>query len=56
MGPVSELRSDAAKIFASIYALFSGVVLITSIGVAGAPVVHRFLHKFHLEAETLRRG
>jgi hypothetical protein len=56
MGPVSELRSDGAKIFASIYALFSGVVFITSIGVAGAPVVHRFLHKFHLEAETLRRG
>lgn len=55
MGPVSELRSDAAKIFASIYALFSGVVFITSIGVAVAPVVHRFLHKFHLESEAPRR-
>jgi hypothetical protein len=56
MGPVSELRSDAAKVFASIYALFSGVVFITSVGVAGAPVVHRFLHRFHLEAKTPRRG
>jgi hypothetical protein len=56
MGPVSELHSDAAKVFASIYALFSGVVFITSIGVIGAPVVHRFLHKFHLEAKTPRRG
>jgi hypothetical protein len=56
MGPVSELRSDAAKVFAAIYALFSGVVFITSIGVIGAPVVHRFLHQFHLEAKTPRRG
>ncbi len=49
MGPVSELRSDAAKLFASGYALFSGVVFITSVGVAGAPLLHRFLHQFHLE-------
>ncbi len=49
MGPVSELRGDAAKIFASAYALFSGVVFITSVGVVGAPILHRFLHQFHLE-------
>jgi hypothetical protein len=55
MGPVGELRSDSAKVFASIYALFSGVVFITSIGVAGAPVVHRFLHRFHLESTPPRR-
>jgi hypothetical protein len=48
MGPVNELHSDAAKLFASVYALFSGVVFITSIGVVGAPIFHRFLHKFHL--------
>lgn len=50
MGPVSELRSDGAKLFASAYALFSGVVFITSVGVVGAPLFHRFLHQFHLEA------
>ncbi len=49
MGPVQELKSDAGKWFASFYALFSGVVFITSAGVLFAPVVHRFLHKFHLD-------
>jgi hypothetical protein len=54
MGPVNELRSDTAKLFASGYALFSGVVFITSIAVIGAPVVHRFLHAFHLERKSTR--
>jgi hypothetical protein len=49
MGPVDELRTGAAKVFASAYALFSGVVFISSIGVIAAPIAHRFLHKFHLE-------
>jgi hypothetical protein len=46
---VSSLQSDAGKIFAGCYALFSGLALLTSIGIFSAPVVHRFLHKFHLE-------
>ena len=50
MGPVNVLHSDAGKWFASFYALFSGVAFITSVGVMFAPVVHRFLHKFHLES------
>jgi hypothetical protein len=49
MGPVNELQTAAGKWFASFYALFSGVVFITTAGVLFAPVVHRFLHKFHLE-------
>jgi hypothetical protein len=49
MGPVDALHSDGAKLFASAYALFSGVVFISAIGVFVAPAVHRFLHKFHLE-------
>ena len=49
MGPVNELHNDTGKWFASFYALFSGVAFITSVGVMFAPVVHRFLHKFHLE-------
>jgi hypothetical protein len=51
MGPVSELRSDAGKIFASVYALYSGVALLTSVGVLVAPALHRMLHRFHIEAE-----
>lgn len=49
MGPVSPLTSEAAKLFASGYALYSGVAFTTSIAVLLAPVAHRFLHKFHLD-------
>jgi hypothetical protein len=48
MGPVNALASDAGKVFASIYALYSGVVLLASVGVLAAPIFHRFLHRFHL--------
>ena len=44
MGPVDHLSSDAAKVFASCYALFSGIVFITSISIVGAPVLHRVRH------------
>ncbi len=49
MGPVSPLASDSAKVFASVYALFSGVVFISSTGILLAPVFHRVLHRFHIE-------
>ncbi len=49
MGPVDQMQSVAAKLFASLYALFSGVAFITAIGLFFAPAFHRFLHTFHLE-------
>jgi len=49
MGPVSPLPSAGAKLFASAYALFSGVVFIASTGLIVAPLAHRFLHRFHIE-------
>jgi hypothetical protein len=49
MGPVGELTSTGAKLFASAYALFSGLVFITVIGVTLAPVLHRVLHEFHID-------
>ena len=49
MGPLTSLQSDAGKLFAGIYAMFSGLAFIVILGVVFAPVVHRFLHKFHLE-------
>lgn len=49
MGPVRELSHDAAKIFASVYALFSGVIFIALMGIILSPVVHRVLHKFHVD-------
>ena len=49
MGPVDDLHSDAAKVFASIYALLCGLVLVTSTGIVFAPILHRLLHSFHLD-------
>lgn len=51
MGPVSELRTTSGKLFASFYALYCGLVLIVAVGVLLAPVLHRFLHRFHLEVD-----
>lgn len=51
MGPVGELKTGGAKIFAGLYALYSGLALITIAGIVLSPVVHRFLHKFHLETQ-----
>lgn len=49
MGPLSPLHSTAGKIFAGLYALFSGIVLVLATGVLLAPIAHRALHDFHLE-------
>ncbi|NPV83777.1 MAG: hypothetical protein HPY46_09400 [Candidatus Aminicenantes bacterium] len=49
MGPFNPLKSSAAKIFASAYALFSGLVFIALVGIVMAPVVHRMLHRFHAD-------
>jgi hypothetical protein len=54
MGPVNPLNSDAAKLFASAYALFSGVVFITATGILLAPIFHWVLHRFHIEQRDLR--
>ena len=51
MGPVDPMHSDTAKLFAGCYAIFSGVAFPTTIGIIAAPIVHRFLHKLHLEAK-----
>ena len=52
MGPVDPLHTVAGKIFASIYALFSGVLFIGLMGIILAPFVHRLLHRFHFEHDT----
>jgi len=50
MGPVDKMETDGGKVFSALYALFSGVAFLTFVGVLFAPVYHRFLHKFHLDA------
>lgn len=49
MGPVDPLPSNAAKIFAGVYALYSGLVFIASAGILVAPVAHRILHRLHMD-------
>ncbi|HEX6792583.1 MAG TPA: hypothetical protein VF304_01920 [Casimicrobiaceae bacterium] len=49
MGPVVDIKSTAGKIFDGIYALFCGVILLASTGLMFAPVIHRLLHRFHIE-------
>ena len=56
MGPVNPLPSNAAKMFASLYALFGGLVFISLMGLLLAPIAHRVLHKFHLSEEDLNDG
>ena len=51
MGPVDPLKSSAAKIFASFYALFSGLAFIGIASLMVAPFAHRLLHRFHIEAQ-----
>ncbi|MDQ7850119.1 MAG: hypothetical protein QN152_02230 [Armatimonadota bacterium] len=49
MGPVDVLRTGEGKLFASFYALFSGIVFLVTAGILVAPVAHRLLHRLHLE-------
>jgi hypothetical protein len=51
MGPVDPLKTDAGKLFASFYALFSGIVFLVVASLLVAPIFHRLLHHFHLESK-----
>lgn len=55
MGPVNHLDSPAAKLFASAYALFAGLLFVGLAALLAAPFLHRFLHRFHLDDEEERR-
>ena len=54
MGPVKELHTDASKVFASVYALFSGIIFIALMGILLAPVAHRVMHKFHVDDDDVK--
>lgn len=51
MGPVDMLHTQAGKIFAGVYALFSGLMFLVAAGLFFSPMVHRLLHKFHFDAD-----
>ena len=51
MGPVNEMHTSAGKIFASFYALFSGMIFLVVAGIVIAPIAHRMLHWMRLEKD-----
>ena len=51
MGPVNELHTDSGKVFAALYALYSGLIVLVVAGVLFAPIFHRLLHHFHVELD-----
>jgi len=55
MGPIKELPTSGAKIFAALYALFSGLVFIGIMGVVLAPLAHRMMHKFLVDDKDLKK-
>jgi hypothetical protein len=55
MGPLSPLQTNAGKLFAGCYALFSGLAFITIISIVLAPAAHRFLHQFHMDLEAKKK-
>lgn len=56
MGPVDPMKTISAKLFASFYALFSGVAFLTMAAIILTPLIHRFLHRFHLEPDEDGEG
>ncbi|AZO76307.1 MULTISPECIES: hypothetical protein [unclassified Bosea (in: a-proteobacteria)] len=49
MGPVTELKTAGGKLFAGVYAIFSGLFVVIATGFVLAPILHRVLHSFHIE-------
>jgi hypothetical protein len=55
MGPLEQLKSPGGKLFAGLYALYSGLAVIVATGILIAPVFHRMLHSFHVEPDRESR-
>ena len=53
MGPVSTLHTVVGKLFASVYAIFSGMAFLATAAILVAPLAHRILHRLHLESADL---
>ena len=54
MGPLEPLKTAGGKVFAGLYALYSGLLLVLASGIVLAPILHRMLHQFHLAEETAK--
>jgi len=56
MGPVDQMTTTSAKLFAGLYAIFCGLVFISVMGIVLAPVLHRVMHRLHLADEDVNGG
>lgn len=54
MGPLTPLNTNSGKIFAGIYAIYSGLILITSVAIMAAPIIHRFFRNIHIEFKDFK--
>jgi hypothetical protein len=55
MGPVNPIRTTGGKVFAGLYALYAGMIVLVAASILIAPAFHRFLHRLHLEEDEKRR-
>ncbi|KAB2911024.1 MAG: hypothetical protein F9K29_23585 [Hyphomicrobiaceae bacterium] len=55
MGPAELLKTDGGKLFAGIYAMYSGLIVVLTSGIMLAPIAHRILHHFHIEDDKRKR-
>ena len=51
MGPVDKMETTEGKLFATFYALYSGIAFLTMVAVILTPLYHRFLHHFHMSTD-----
>lgn len=51
MGPLEQPQTHGGKLFAGFYALYSGLAVIVVAGIIFGPVIHRFLHRFHVDED-----
>ena len=51
MGPVDRMETAAGKLFATFYALYSGIAFLTVVALLLAPVFHRVIHRLHIDEE-----
>ena len=51
MGPVDAPQTDGGKLFAGLYALYAGLILLVAAVLVVTPVVHRVMHRFHWEKD-----
>lgn len=55
MGPVDEPETDAGKIFAGIFSLYSGIIFLSIVGLMIVPIFHKYVHKLNIESEDQKK-